>query len=322
MSEVIEPKVSDKAEQQLIISPISGRIGAQISGVKLSSALAAETVQQIYQALLKYKVIFFRNQQHLDDQEQEKFAALLGEPVRHPTVPTVEGTQYLLELDSRYGGRANSWHTDVTFVDAYPKLSILRGVTIPEFGGDTTWANTETAYDELPEVLKELANHLRAIHSNDYDYVGLKPDVDPDVLAKYKNIFASVVYETEHPVVRVHPETGKRSLLLGHFFKRFVGLNARESSRIYDVLQDRVIRPENTVRWRWQAGDVAIWDNRATQHLAVNDYGDAHRVVRRVTLAGDVPVGVDGRNSITISPKGLSAAELEQAKRDAVLAAK
>ena len=99
-------------------------------------------------------------------------------------------------------------------------------------------------------------------------------------------------------------------------------MNARESSRIYDVLQERVIRPENTVRWRWQAGDVAIWDNRATQHLAVNDYGDAHRVVRRVTLAGDVPVGVDGRNSITISPNGLSAAELEQAKRDAVLAAK
>ena len=138
----------------LDIHPVTGRIGAEIRGVRLSSQLEPATVEAIRAALVRHKVIFFRGQTHLQDADQEAFAKLFGEPVSHPTVPVVDGTDYLLELDSHRGGRANSWHTDVTFVDAYPQASILRGVTIPEVGGDTVWANTATAYDDLPPPLQ------------------------------------------------------------------------------------------------------------------------------------------------------------------------
>jgi alpha-ketoglutarate-dependent sulfate ester dioxygenase len=287
----------------LDIHPITGRIGAEIRGVRLSGQLETFTVEAIRSALARHKVIFFRGQTHLQDADQEAFAKLLGEPVSHPTVPVVEGTDYLLELDSHRGGRANSWHTDVTFVDAYPKASILRSVVAPEVGGDTVWANTATAYDDLPPPLKALAEQLWAVHSNDYDYavdsrVGAKPK-DLEAYKRYREVFVSTRYETEHPVVRVHPETGEKTLILGHFVKSFVGVTPSASAHLFELLQGYVTRLENIVRWRWQAGDVAIWDNRATQHYAVNDYGDAHRVVRRVTLTGDVPVSVDGRHSVT-----------------------
>jgi alpha-ketoglutarate-dependent sulfate ester dioxygenase len=293
------------APSDVSIHPVTGRIGAEIRGVRLSGDLQPAVVQAINAALLKHKVIFFRDQTHLDDQGQESFAKLLGDPVAHPTVPVREGTEYLLELDSLHGARANSWHTDVTFVDAYPKASILRGVVNPEVGGDTVWANTATAYDDLPETLRHLADELWAVHSNDYDYAAVKsgqhgPEAEA-AIKRYREVFVSTRYETEHPLVRVHPETGEKTLVLGHFFKNFVGLNPSSSQHLFEVFQGYITRLENIVRWRWQAGDVAIWDNRATQHYAVNDYGDARRIVRRVTLAGDVPVAVDGRKSHTRS---------------------
>ena len=109
-------------------------------------------------------------------------------------------------------------------------------------------------------------------------------------------------------MVRVHPVTGERTLVLGHFIKQFVGLSSADSQRLFQVLQDQVIKLENTVRWRWRAGDVAIWDNRATQHYAVNDYGDQRRVMRRVTIAGDAPVSIDGRTSRVVKPVAQAAA--------------
>ncbi len=284
----------------LEIHPVAGRIGAEIRGVHLSGELDAATVEAIQQALVEYKVLFFREQTQLDDQRQEAFAHLLGEPVAHPTVPSREGTRYLLELDGAEGQRANSWHTDVTFVDAYPKASILRSVVAPVFGGDTLWANTATAYRGLPSELRELADKLTAVHSNEYDYAGAKPDVSAEKLERYRKVFTSTVYETEHPVVRVHPISGEKSLLLGHFVKRIKGYSQADSAHLFGLLQSHVIRQENTVRWRWQAGDVAIWDNRSTQHYAIDDYGTQDRVVRRVTLKGEVPVGVNGQRSQTI----------------------
>jgi len=286
--------------QALDIHPVAGRIGAEIRGVQLSGELDAATVEAIQQALVQYKVVFFREQTQLDDQRQEAFAHLLGEPVAHPTVPSREGTRYLLELDGAEGQRANSWHTDVTFVDAYPKASILRSVVAPAFGGDTLWANTATAYNELPTELRELADKLVAVHSNEYDYAAVKPDVSAEKLERYRKIFTSTVYETEHPVVRVHPVSGEKSLLLGHFVKRIKGYSQADSAHLFGLLQSHVIRQENTVRWRWKAGDVAIWDNRSTQHYAIDDYGTQDRVVRRVTLKGEVPVGANGQRSQTI----------------------
>lgn len=291
-----------RQHQTLDVRQVGGRIGAEVTNVFLTPDLEDSAVQAIETALYEHKVLFFRNQHHLDDATQEGFAARLGRPVPHPTVPVSEGSNFLLELDSSRGGRANAWHTDVTFVAAYPKASILRAVVSPEAGGDTVWANTATAYESLPEPLKGLADSLRAVHTNAYDYAATRANAREEDVARHRNVFASTVYETEHPVVRVHPVTGERHLLLGQFVKSFAGLSSSDSRRLFDILQEHVTRLENTVRWRWQAGDVAIWDNRATQHYAVNDYGDRHRVMRRVTLDGDVPVGVDGRPSRSLSP--------------------
>jgi len=291
-----------EANSNIEVVPVAGRIGAEIRGVRLSGDLDEATVRAIRRAWLQHKVIFFRGQTHLDDRSHEQLVGLFGAgAVAHPTVPVIKNTEFTHELDSRYGGRANSWHTDVTFVDAYPRASILRALVIPAYGGDTVWANTASAYQDLTPELRELADKLWALHTNEYDYLSNKHNVSEEDLKRYQEVFTSTVYETEHPVVHVHPETGERHLLLGHFVKNFIGLPAADSAHLFQVLQNHVTRLENTVRWRWQVGDVAIWDNRATQHYAINDYGDQHRLVRRVTVDGLAPVAVDGRRSRTRS---------------------
>lgn len=280
------------------VRPVAARIGAEITGIQLGGDLSSDDVALIRAALLEHKVVFFRGQQHLTNASQVRFAELLGTlTTAHPTVPGDTGAANVLPLDSTKGGKANSWHTDVTFVDRPPAFSVLRAVTIPPYGGDTVWANTVSGYEELAAPLRQLADQLWALHTNVQDYASRSPQASEAELERHK-VFASINYETEHPVVRVHPETGERSLLLGHFVQRFVGLNASDSGHLFRLFQEHVTRPENTVRWRWSPGDVAVWDNRATQHYAVADYGDAPRAVHRVTVAGDVPVGVDGSRSV------------------------
>ncbi|KTT66014.1 taurine dioxygenase [Pseudomonas oryzihabitans] len=281
----------------LVIEPLTGRIGAQISGVKLSADLDESTSAALHQALLEHKVIFLRDQ-HLSDDEHEAFSRRFGEQVPHPTVRSAERSAAILNLDSRHS-RANSWHTDVTFVVDYPKISILRGVVIPDRGGDTVWANTAAAYADLPGPLKALADGLRALHSNVYDYAPSR-HAEANGLRRYREEFTAEVYETEHPLVQIHPETGERALVLGHFVKQIQGVSANDSRQLLRLFQDRITALENTVRWR--AGDVVLWDNRATQHIAIDDYGSAERIVRRTTIAGEVPLGVDGRPSQAIRP--------------------
>ncbi|MFD1704912.1 TauD/TfdA dioxygenase family protein [Methylopila henanensis] len=283
----------------LDIVPVTGRVGAEIRGLKLSGSLDEATVSALLDALHRHKVVFLRDQGHLDEAAHEAFGRLFGELVAHPTVPSYAGTAGTLDIDGSRGERASSWHTDVTFEAAYPKISILRGVTIPESGGDTLWADTAAAYAGLPEPLRGLADKLWVLHSNVYDYVGDKSSVHAEGRKRYDEVFTSTVYETEHPLVHVHAETGERSLILGHFAQKILGLGSTDSRRLLAIFQDHVVRPENTVRWRWREGDVAIWDNRATQHRAIDDYGDQPRIVRRVTVAGEAPVSVDGRRSET-----------------------
>jgi taurine dioxygenase len=295
------------------VQPVAGRIGAVISGLRLSGKLPPQAVEAIRRLLFHYKVLFVRDQGHLDDAEQEAFARGFGKIVGHPTIPPRAGSVAILELDaSRGGGRANHWHTDVTFVDAYPQASILRAVVTPPYGGDTVWANTVAAYNDLPADLRALADRLWGIHTNDYDYASIRPNASDDDRRRHAEVFTSTVYETEHPVVRIHPETGARSLILGGFLQKLVGYSQTDSAHLIGILQAHVIRLENTVRWRWSVGDVAIWDNRATQHYAIDDYGNQPRVVRRVTIAGDVPVSVDGRHSVTrrrpkVTPEAVAA---------------
>ncbi|GGY57994.1 TauD/TfdA dioxygenase family protein [Streptomyces omiyaensis] len=296
--------MSTATTTSLTVQKLGGRLGAVLSGVRLGGDLAPETVAGIRAALLAHKVVFFRGQDHLDEDAHEAFGRLLGTPVAHPTVPSADG-RYSFPIDSDYGGRANQWHTDVTFVPAYPAFSVLRAVVVPPYGGNTLWANTATAYENLPEPLRQLADGLRAVHSNAYDYAALRPDAVPEQLARFRDVFASTKFLTEHPVVRVHPETGERTLLLGNFVQRISGLTGADSRALVALFQAHVERPENTVRWQWQTGDVAIWDNRATQHYGVDDSDDHVRKLRRVTIDGDVPLGVDGQPSRLLEPSSV-----------------
>lgn len=282
------------------IQPVAGRIGAEIVGVDLSADLSDDIISEIRRTLVQYKVIFFRRQQ-LDANGQVAFARRFGEvTTAHPTVPSLPEHPEVLDLNyTRTVARANNWHTDVTFVDRPPLGSVLRAIAIPPSGGDTIWANSATAYEDLPVHLRNLADQLWAVHSNAYDYAAAVVDVPEDVRA-YRAVFTSTVYETIHPVVRVHPESGERGLFIGGFVRRIRGLSQTESDDIVRLLQSYVTRPENTVRWRWQVGDVAFWDNRATQHYAIADYGDQPRHVQRVTIVGDIPLGIDGKQSEVI----------------------
>jgi alpha-ketoglutarate-dependent taurine dioxygenase len=290
----------------LDIQPITGRIGAVISGVELHTQLPAAVVAELREALVRHKVIFFRNQQ-LQAKSQVAFARQFGEvTTAHPTVPSLAGEPQVLDLDySRSEGRANNWHTDVTFVDRPPLGSVLRALTIPPVGGDTLWANSVTAYEDLPNALRNLADAAWAVHSNAYDYAEAAVELS-DELRERRRVFTSTVFETVHPVVRVHPESQERGLFIGGFVRQIQELKPSESADLVRALQAYVTRPENTVRWRWKAGDVAFWDNRATQHYAVADYGNQPRRVQRVTIAGDAPVAIDGRTSYAV--KGDSSA--------------
>lgn len=282
------------------VYPIAGRIGAEIAGIDLSKNLDDQTIDEIRLTLLKHKVIFFRNQ-FLDASKQIAFARRFGQiTTAHPTIPALSDQPEILDLDyGRRANRANYWHTDVTFVDRPPLGSILRAIEIPSVGGDTIWANTVAAYQDLPGALRSLADQLWAVHSNAYDYVEAAVDL-PERLKEFHKVFTSTHYETLHPVVRIHPESGERSLLIGGFVRQIQGLSATESSDIIRILQSYVIRPENTVRWHWQEGDVAFWDNQATQHYAIDDFGSQPRRVQRVTIVGSLPVSIDGRTSQAI----------------------
>src|SRR5580693_7768193 len=256
---------------------LAGNIGAEITGADTGTDLGNDAIAQIRQALLDHKVVFLRGQS-LDYAREVAFAQRLGPlTLGHPTLASPPDQPFLEELDSRNGTRANHWHTDVTFVDRPPAFTLLRAVVLPPVGGDTIWANTVTAYESLPEELRDLADKLRIVHTNAYDYAavtGREERADP-VLAEKRREFVSTVYQTEHPAVRVHPETGERSLLLGGFARTIDGFGPQASRELIRILQDHITRPEHTARWQWRVGDLAIWDNRATQHYAIFDYGTA-----------------------------------------------
>lgn len=278
------------------ITRIGGRIGAEISGIDLKLAIEPGDAGAIHDALVEHKVLVFRGQ-HLDDEQHQRFASIFGElTLAHPTVPSVDGQANVLEVAGGEGARANAWHTDVTFVVAPPKATTLRSLVIPPYGGDTLFSNTAAAYADLPEHLRLLADRLWAEHSNEYDYAE-HPQFRSAEVDEYQKVFVSTRYRTAHPVVRVNPDSGVPNLFIGNFVTGIIGLSKTEGRDILRLLQHYVTRPENTLRHKWQVGDIVVWDNRSTQHYAADDYGDLARKLHRVTVAGDVPVGVNGEKS-------------------------
>lgn len=294
---------------QVTVTKLGSRIGARVDGLRLGGELDSRVVEEIHRVLLTHKVIFFRGQHHLDDAAQLAFARLLGTPMGHPaaSVLAAEDAPLITPINSDYG-TANRWHTDITFAANYPAASILRAVTLPAYGGSTLWASTTAAYERLPEPLRCLVENLWAVHTNRFDYVTTEAQASmTDAQRVFRQAFEKRDFQTEHPVVRVHPETGERTLLAGAFVHGFVGLAGPESGALLELLQRRITVPENTIRWNWAAGDVAIWDNCATQHRAVDDYDNQPRLMHRVTLMGEVPVNVHGERSRMVSGAPLEA---------------
>ncbi|WP_244851397.1 TauD/TfdA family dioxygenase [Caballeronia sp. SL2Y3] len=303
-------------EHDIEVRPLSAHIGAEISGVDLTRALQPAEVAAIRAALLKWRVVFFR-EQFLTHEQHVAFSAQFGElTVGHPVFGHVQGHPELYSISkfrkaTRFEGQAllrpwTGWHTDVTAAVNPPFASILRGVTIPPYGGDTQWTNLVIAYEKLSATLRAFVDGLRGIHR-----------FAPPQGASGTDAFAKAVDEhtlvSEHPLVRVHPETGERALYVSPgFLKSIVGLAPRESQALLELLWEHVTRPEFTVRFKWEPGSIAFWDNRTTAHLAPTDIFDLDfdRQLYRTTLVGDVPVGPDGKRSVAIegSPVGAAAA--------------
>jgi alpha-ketoglutarate-dependent taurine dioxygenase len=283
---------------QLDIAPLSGTIGAEIRDIDLHQPLDPETLGAVRQALLDYKVIFFPGQ-HLSPEEHKDFARAFGEiTVAHPVIPGLEEHKEVFEIDytkarNLVGGRGSEyndrekWHTDVTFVETPPLGSILNAIVIPEAGGDTLWADTQAAYEGLSAPIRTLVDGLTAVHDGTRSFGELlravgKGEWDGDTFTE--------LVQVEHPVVRTHPETGRRNLFVNPGFTvRIKELTVRESVALLQFLYQHMTTPEYVVRYRWEEGDLGFWDNRTTMHYAVGDYGDAHRVIQRVTIRGDRP---------------------------------
>jgi taurine dioxygenase len=284
----------------LDIAPLSGTIGAEIRGVDLHQPLNDDTVGSIRQALLDFKVIFFPGQ-HLSPGEHKHFATYFGEITNaHPVVPGIGEHKEVFEIDyskmremlaagkedGEYGG-GEKWHTDVTFVRTPPLGSILNAIVIPPAGGDTLWSDTQAAYEGLSQPFKDLVDGLTAVHDGSrrfgklLEYIG-EGEWDGEKLTE--------LVPVEHPVVRTHPETGRRSLFVNPGFTvKIKGLSTKESETLLRFLYEHMATPEYVVRYPWEEGDLGFWDNRTTMHYAIGDYGNAHRVIQRVTIKGDQP---------------------------------
>ncbi|MFG2292104.1 TauD/TfdA dioxygenase family protein [Streptomyces sp. NPDC048603] len=295
------------------VKPAAGHIGAEISGADLAAPLADDEVEAIRAALHRWKVLFFR-EQYLDHAAHVALARRFGEPVTPgsrgsaspPDFPEVETTADRLELGGRFGmdhtewldrrrhTLRRGWHCDHGARIDPPAATILRAETVPPYGGDTTWANLAAAYAGLSAPLRAFADTLRAEHRLG---VGYQPRAGEDAYVRHLLAHQTA---TVHPLVRVHPETGERLLFVnGYYLEQIRELSRTESGPLLELLLDQATRPEYTVRFRWEPGSVAFWDNRATIHLAPGDTAhlDHPRIMHRVMLAGEVPLGVDGKPS-------------------------
>jgi len=290
------------------VRPLSGHTGAEIHGLDLRRPLAAADVAEVRSALLKWKVVFFRDQE-LTPEQHIAFGRQFGEVTpAHPTLPPAfpEHPEVLLldnEAYARFEGTGEGpniesrWHTDVTFVPNPPMASILRGVVVPPYGGDTQWTNLAVAYDTLSAPLQRLCGELHAVHHN---FVPIKRGELPGAL---KTQFQSQDLRAVHPVVRVHPETGEKVLFVNpNFTSHIVELSRQESAHLLALLYEHLASPPFTCRFRWEPNSIAFWDNRATAHLVPTDIPPGmRRSMQRITLAVDVPVGADGEPSYALA---------------------
>jgi taurine dioxygenase len=260
---------------------IAGALGAEILGVDLSKSFDAKEIRK---AFLDHQVVFFRGQT-LDPAQFMAFARNMGKPVEYPFVKGIEGFPEVIEVKKLEHERHNFggiWHSDTAYLQEPPMGSMLLAREIPPYGGDTEFASQYLAYESLSDGMKRLLGGLIGVNSS------AKADVTrtrEDMVKEYAK-----QYEAEHPVVRTHPETGRKALYVnvGHTVS-FRGMTEQESAPLLEFLFRHQVKLEFTCRWQWKVGDLAWWDNRCTQHNPVNDYHGHRRVMHRITLAGDKP---------------------------------
>ncbi|MGK3105084.1 TauD/TfdA family dioxygenase [Streptomyces sp. WAC05858] len=274
----------ERPYERFELAPLGRVIGAEIRGLDLSRPLDPALREELNRALLEWKVLFFRGQ-HLTPERQRGFARHWGELETNPLLAA--GTsEDVVRFDKGSGATPtfeNIWHTDVTFRTRPALGAVLQLREVPPVGGDTLWADMAAAYDNLPAEVKDRIDGATAVH----DFIpGFSRFYGPERLAPFQEMFPPV----EHPVVRTHPETGRRMLFVNtSFTTRITGMERAESDRLLSFLCRQAHVPEYQVRFHWQPGDIAFWDNRATQHYAVNDYAPHRRVAERVAIEGDQP---------------------------------
>jgi taurine dioxygenase len=271
-------------------------IGTVLHDVDLKQTLSSATIKLIRETLLERKVIFFRNQNLVED-EQVKFGRCFGELDAFPFGKSGDNP-YILEIthDEKHPGTENGWHTDVTWMEKPSLGSIAQCVVVPPFGGDTFFADSYAAYLGLPAKMQQRLQHISGINDYRVFLMGRGEAALPENLAE--EIKKEISFGVSHPVLRTHPETGKTALYLNGAFLRHESLNdtrtgdaldVEEAKEIVSVLQQQHGRPEYVCQFKWQVGSIAFWDNRAAQHYAASDYYPHERVLRRVTVSGDRP---------------------------------
>lgn len=288
----VVPKLSQSPQgyRVLDINPICGSLGAEISGVDLSKPVPSDTLAEIRKALNEYLVIFFRDQD-ITPEQQKEFGRLFGTLNIHPVYEPLAGHPEILQVVKEADAMNNigdTWHSDATFLEEPPMGSILYAKEIPPFGGDTLFANLQLAYEMLSEGMKRMLDGMQAVHSDAF-LTQVNAERNATRSTKLK-AGAMEARETLHPVVRTHPETGRKSLFINEpFTARFDGMTEKESRPLLDYLLNHIKSPEFTCRFRWQVGSIAFWDNRCTHHYALNDYHGHRREMHRVTVNGDRP---------------------------------
>lgn len=265
------------------LKPLGPLLGAEIEGVDLAVPLSSELKAELHHAFLEWKVLFFRNQD-ITSEQQVAFAKEWGELEKHPFLPQGNAEEITrFEKNANMTGNENIWHTDVSWRQEPALGSVLRLSEVPALGGDTLWCDMGAAYDNLPDEIKERIDGLTAIHDFTTTFGRFLP---PDVLRVKQAEFPAA----EHPIVRTHPETGRKTLFVNAVFTiRIVGLEEEQSEQLLNYLFSQAHIPEYQIRFRWEPNSVAFWDNRATQHYAVSDYFPHRRVAERVSIAGDRP---------------------------------
>ncbi|MFE0749427.1 TauD/TfdA dioxygenase family protein [Gordonia sp. NPDC058843] len=273
------------------IDEFGPNFGAEIRGIDVASASDAQ-VSALRRALIDYKVIVLRDQQ-LDDEAHIRFGNRLGDlTFGHPVWNSGDVPGEVYSLDSADNGFADVWHTDVTFMPRPPMGSILRPVVLPRNGGDTNWADTELAYRSLSEPVRRMIDGLSAVHDGNREFGYYLKQRRNGRGNTWDGEEVTELVPVTHPVVRIHPETGRKSLFVNPGFTSHIdGVSEAESRGILDLLYAHITKPEHIVRHRWRLGDLVLWDNRNTLHYANRDYGDARRVMHRITLRGDAPIG-------------------------------